>query len=93
VTSIVLIDDTPEKGALCDNENIVIVPLWVGPLLGDPPLCDSLLPWLRDLLSSSMSIVNFFSNKRYGLFLVPLVEFSQEIKKYDKVIAGGWKRS
>jgi hypothetical protein len=57
-TNIVLINDIPEKGALCDNGNVVIVPSWAGLLPRNPPLCDSLLPWLRDLSSSLMSVAD-----------------------------------
>jgi hypothetical protein len=29
---MILIDDTVEKGALCDNGNVVVLPTWGGPL-------------------------------------------------------------
>ena len=88
-----MIDNTPGKGALCDNGNVVIVPSWVGFLTGQLALCDSLLPWLRDLSSSTMSVADFINRKRYGLFLAPSVEFSQEMKEYDVIIARGRKWS
>ena len=90
-TNTILVDDTPEKGALCDNGNVVILPSW--PKILQPDLCDGLLSWLMELSSSTTSVLDFVRNRRYGLSPVPLLQFSEEQKQYDRVIGGVRKSS
>jgi hypothetical protein len=75
-TNTILIDGTPEKGALYDSGNVVILPSWPSYISAQPDLCDGLLPWLRELSSSTVSVPNFVRSRRYGLSPNPLLEFS-----------------
>ena len=56
-TNTIFIDNTLERGALRDNRNVVILPSW--PKSAQPDLCDGLLPWLRELAASTVSVPNF----------------------------------
>jgi hypothetical protein len=85
-TNTILIDDMAEKGALCDNGNVVVLPTWGGPLMKQMYLRHSLLPQLQDLTSSDELIAKLVRKNRHGLSPVPSLEFFWKMRLFEKVI-------
>jgi hypothetical protein len=81
VTNTILIDDTPEKGVLCDKGSVVVLPTWCGLRNSKYDLCQGLLLWLDDLASSTTSMVEFVQKKRHGIFPMANVELPLEEKR------------
>jgi hypothetical protein len=89
-TNTLLIDDTTEKGALYNNGNVVVLPTWFGFLEEQTTLYDSLLPWLQDIASSDASVPELVKKKRHGLSPVPKIEFSRQMRTFQKIISGNY---
>jgi hypothetical protein len=89
-TSNLLIDDTAEKRALCDNGNMLLITTWFGFINEQTTLCENLLSWLQDLASSDASVPELVKKKRHGLSPVPNIEFSRQMQTFKKIISGSY---